>query len=415
MGSAIGLWRAEGRARWFFAAHAQGGLGAAAGYVALLLLAYERIGTSWAAMAVLMADLLPMMLLGPLLGALVDRTSRLGCAIAADVARAAALGGLLLVDGIVPLIVLAAAAGVGNALFSPATSALLPRLVAEEHLHRASALYEAVRDAGQLLGPVLAAGLLLFGRPELVLGLNAATFAVSALLLCRLRGGWRGRVRSSEPAGEAPARPASLRAVFREPLMWSLMGTSLAVMLVGGTMNVGEIVLARQELGTSASGFALFAVAYGCGLISGSLLSAGDGSDEALRRRYLSGLVLMAGGLVGSALATALATALPAFAVTGLGNGLFVVSDRVLIQRLVPESLHGRAFGVLSSLKSWGLAGALVLGAALTGAAGARVTFALAGCGLLVVWLFAGRALRGARGRVPSLVPALIEGGSPWR
>ena len=78
------LWRTERRARWFFAAHLQGALGTGAGYVALLLLAYEQLGSAWGATAVLIADLAPAMLLGPLLGGLIDRTSRLGCAIAAD-------------------------------------------------------------------------------------------------------------------------------------------------------------------------------------------------------------------------------------------------------------------------------------------------------------------------------------------
>jgi MFS family permease len=401
MRNVISLWRRERRARWFFAAHAQGGLGTAAGYVALLLLAYERIGSAWAATVVLMADLLPAMLLGPLLGGLVDRTNRLGCAIAADLVRAASLAGLVLVGGIGPMIALAMAAGIGNALFAPATSALLPRLVQDEHLPAANALYDAVCDAGQLIGPVCTAGLLLLGEPELVLGLNAATFALSALLLCRLRGGLRERTEEDADAPEAP----SLRDVFREPVLWTVMGSSLAVMVVAGTMNVGEIVLARQELGASGSGFALLAVAYGCGLISGSLLSAGDGADEAIKRRYLAGLGLMAGGLVCSSLVPSLALAMLSFAVTGAGNGLFVVNDRVLIQRLVPASLHGRAFGVLTSLKSWGLGAALLGGAALTSAAGARVTFALAGCGLFVTWLLAGRALRSAGAPTPSLVP----------
>ena len=53
------------------------------------------------------------------------------------------------------------------------------------------------------------------------------------------------------------------------------------------------------------------------------------------------------------------------FAVSGLGNGLFVVSDRVLIQRLVPERLHGRAFGLLDTVDSWGFACALLAGGAL--------------------------------------------------
>ena len=62
------LWREERRARWFFAAHLQGALGAGAGYIALILLAYERIGSAWAATAILLAELVPLMLLGPLDG-----------------------------------------------------------------------------------------------------------------------------------------------------------------------------------------------------------------------------------------------------------------------------------------------------------------------------------------------------------
>ena len=47
--------------RWFFVAHLQSGLGAGAGYVALMLVAYDRIGSAWAATAVLLADLVPSM------------------------------------------------------------------------------------------------------------------------------------------------------------------------------------------------------------------------------------------------------------------------------------------------------------------------------------------------------------------
>src|SRR3954449_4372355 len=94
MGGLTSLLKGERRARWFFAAHLQGALGAGAGYIALLVLAYDRIGSAWGATAVLLADLLPAMLLGPVLGGLIDRTSRLGAAIVADVIRTLAFAGL---------------------------------------------------------------------------------------------------------------------------------------------------------------------------------------------------------------------------------------------------------------------------------------------------------------------------------
>ena len=73
-----------------------------------------------------------------------------------------------------------------------------------------------------------------------------------------------------------------------------------------------------------------------------------------------------------------LAVALVAFAVLGVGNGIFFVSNRVMLQRQVAEHLHGRAFGLVSSFDSWGVCVAVVLGGALVASAGARPTLALA-------------------------------------
>jgi MFS family permease len=391
MSSVLDLLRGEPHTRWFFAAHLQAALGAGAGYVALLVIAYERIGSGWAATAVLLADLLPSMLLGPVVGAVADRLGHLRCAIAADVIRSCALTGLLFADGLVAMLALAVVIGCGNALFRPATSALLPALVPDTRLTAANALYGAARDAGQLLGPACAAGTLLFTGPEALLGLNGATFAVSALLLTRLR----GLTRQVEPSGEpllAETR-AGIRAMLADPVTRTLVCSSGTVMLAAGTMNVAELVLAQQELGAGHSGFALLVSAYGCGLVAGALLGAGDAGDDGLRRRYLLGLALLGTGLLGSALAPVLGAALVTFAVSGLGNGLFVVSDRVLLQRLVPRGLHGRAFGLLDAVDSWGFGAALVAGGALAATSGGRLTFALAGTGVLLVCAAAARRL----------------------
>ena len=67
----------------------------------------------------------------------------------------------------------------------------------------------------------------------------------------------------------------------------------------------------------------------------------------------------MVAGLMGSAVAPALGFAMVSFAITGAGDGLFILSDRVLLQRMVPERLHGRAFGVSTSERStpWAASG----------------------------------------------------------
>jgi MFS family permease len=388
------IWRREPAARRFLVAQAQGALGAGAGYVALLLLAYERIGSAWAATAVLLADLLPAMLLGPLFGQLADRTSRRGCAIAADVLRAGAFAGLALAHGTVPMLALALLAGSGTALFRPATFALLPGLVAPERLAALNAVCGAARDGGQVLGPALAGALLAVAAPAAVLGVNAATFGVSALVLCRLD------VRPVAPETAADTA-VSLRTVLRDRRVRALIATSGVVSFAAATMNVAELVLADHDLAAGASGYALLIAAYGVGMVAGSL-AAGREGDE--RRRHIAGIACLGTGMVATALAPALAVALVTFAATGVGNGLFLRSNRLLLQRRVPERFHARAYGVLDASDSWAFAGAVLAGGALATALGSRAVFALGGAALLVV--FAAHAVRRAPAAVPRIAPA---------
>src|SRR2546423_15543670 len=87
----LGLLRGEPRARRFFAAYAQSSLGNGAGYVALVVLAYDRWHSPWAITLVLMADFIPAMLLGPLFGAVADRSFRRRLARLSDLMRAMVL------------------------------------------------------------------------------------------------------------------------------------------------------------------------------------------------------------------------------------------------------------------------------------------------------------------------------------
>ena len=117
----------------------------------------------------------------------------------------------------------------------------------------------------------------------------------------------------------------------------------------------------------------------------------------------------MVAGLTASAVAPVVGFAMLAFAVTGAGNSLFILSNRVLLQRLVPERLHGRAFGVLDAVEAWGFGGAVLGGGLLASTLGGRVTFAVAGGGLLIVLLLAVRALATNPFRLAQSAPASVS------
>ena len=393
------LVRSEPRARRFLAAHAQSSLGTGAACVALLVLAHERFVSPWAIALVLLADMVPPMLLGPLLGAAADRWSRRSCAVVADVVRALAFAGIALVDTFPSVLAFALVAGLGTALARPALLAALPSLVSAGRLPAATSLFGALDDLGFTLGPALSALALVLGGAELVLLANAASFAVSAVVLARLPFGARP---TAADADDAQAEPTSLfrdardgvRAATSMPAIPTLILASSGIVLFAGLFNVGELLLATDELGAGASGYAVLVAIYGLGITAGSLAGARGGDAGELSRRYVLGLLLTASGFLSAGLAPSFALAVAAFGLGGVGNGLVLVHERLLFQTLVPDRLLGRVFSLKDTLQAWAFAPAFVGAATLASLFGARTLLVAAGIGAMLVWAAAASALR---------------------
>ena len=393
MREAFTLLARERRARWFLLANVQSAVGTGAAAIALVVLAYDRNRSPWAITLVLLADFVPVMLLGPIFGALADRWSRRACAVAADVLSAAAFIGLGIVDSFEATVALAAVAGVGTALFSPAVLAALPTLVPDDRGAAITSLYGATRDVGRTLGPLLAAlAFPLIGAANLMI-VNGATFLLSAIVLSVVPFG-------AAVADEAGTRRRLLRDA-REGLSatWRMAGVrvvlwaSTAIILFAAMINVGELLLAR-DLGAGASGFAVLMVAYGVGVVVGSLTGAKQRALHEMKLRYLAGILLAGVAMGGLALSLVFASALIGFFAMGLGNGIVVVHERLIFYAAVPDRLRGRAFAVLDTLGAWGFAAAFIGAGAIISAIGTRGMFAVAGGCALAVWVVAALSLR---------------------
>ena len=402
-------------ARAYYAVLAQSALGNGAGYIALLVVAYERFNSAWAISLVLLADLVPAMLLGPVFGAAADRWSRRGCLVIADVARAIAFLAIAFVDSFEATFALAILAGVGTGLFTPASLAAVPSLVKPDRLPSATALYGAITDLGFIAGPALAALLLLIGGPEVILLGNAATFAISALLLTRLRFGEAPAHEELDGARPGLFREArdGLRALGRMAGVRTVVVASGAMLLFAGLFNVSELPFATDELDVGAAGFGALTAIYGIGFVGGSLSGSRGGAPATLKRRFLGGLALVGAGFVACAAAPSFATAIPAFALAGVGNGLMLVYERLLIQTTVPDALMARVFGAKDGLTAWSFGAAFLAAGGLIEAFGVRTVLLIAGIGGLVVWGVSAVALRHAweEGDPEDSVAA----GSSWR
>jgi MFS family permease len=405
------LLRYEPHSRLFFAAHAQSSLGTGAGYVALLVLAYERLESPWAISLVLLADFLPSMFLGPIFGAAADRWSRRWCAAGADVARALAFVSLAFFDGFAVTLGLALLAGVGTGLFRPAVMAGLPRLVSPAGLPAATSLYGALADLGFTIGPALAGVGLLLAGPETVMLVNGLSFAASAVVLTRVPLG--GGDRRAEQRSLVSEARAGVRAVARMPGLRAVIAGSSVVVLFAGLFNVGELLLAKDELGAGEAGFAMLVAAFGLGVVLGSLAGAGASETHTLKHRYLVGLAVTGAGFIAAAVSPGIALATVGFAIAGLGNGLVLVHERLLVQVTVGDDLLGRVFGLRDTLDAWAWTIAFASAGLLLVTLDTRVVLVLAGAGVCAVAAASAWVLRNTwvepEPVAPQALPELVE------
>jgi len=382
--SRLGLLRRSPSFGYLFLATAGSSFGTYLAAVALTLQVYDATGSGTWVAALLIADFLPIVVIGFLLGPLVDRMSRRRLMVASDLVRFGVFAALPFVDGVGSIIALAAISGIATGFFLPAANAAIPNLVPEEELVNANSLVVTAETLSWMIGPV-AAGLMVTAWGTTVpYAVNAVTFLVSAVLVAAIS---EQRLRSRDPLTRGHWRDVAdgLRLVFTaSPLRTVLVVWNVA--LVGSAaVNVAEVVFAKETLGAGDVGFGALVAASGVGLAFGSFLSAPALGKVGLRRTYVSSFLLMGVGWGAAALSGSIWLAV-AFVVGGAaGNGSVIVCNRLLVQRGAPDQYRGRALATIMSSNYAVLGIAMAAAGVLTDAFGARAVWVAAG----VIYLFA--------------------------
>jgi MFS family permease len=360
-------------------------------YLAALALAvdvFDRTGSGRWLAALLIADFLPVVVIGLTLGPLVDRLSRRGLMIGADLVRAGVFAALPFVDRPATIVALAAVNGVATGFFRPAVWAGLPNLVRESERERATSLLSTIEHVAWMVGPIAAGVLLAASGPALAYWVNAVTFLVSALLIAGIAA---RQLRSDEPVSRGhwrDVRDGIGLVLHSRPLLTVLLAWGTAALATAG-VNVAEVVFAKDELGAGNVGLGVLVGATGLGLVIGSFLAGWALGTLGMTKAYGGSLVLMGLGFGVASLSPTLAVAAVLAGIATIGNGCAIVCNQVLVQRGAPDAMRGRSLAVLMSvyyaLLGIGMAGAGVV----TDLAGARTVWALAGCIYLTAALIA--------------------------
>jgi MFS family permease len=207
-------------------------------------------------------------------GVVADRVSRRAVMVASDLSRVATQGALaaLLITGAPAIWIVATLSGLTGAatgFFSPASTGLLPAVVAPEHLQQANGLRATAMSGGEIVGPALAGVLVASAAPGWALAIDAATFAVSAAFLAGLR----------LPA-RVPRRATSFLRDMREgwrafrsrSWVWSIVAAASLGNMLWAAFGVLGPVVAKQDLGGAAVWGTIMA-AMGVGALAGALIA----------------------------------------------------------------------------------------------------------------------------------------------
>ena len=351
------------------------------------------------------ATYLPWLLLSLPAGAVVDRYDRATLMRRAQAVQAAVVAAvaILIVVHEASIELLAAGGlllGSAEVIFSNAAQSVLPALVPPDLLPRANGSQQVSLTVGEsFLGPP--AGSLLFAAAAaLPFGLDAASFAGSAVLLSGLP-----RTRP-ESAGHT-----RIRSQIAEGLRWLARHRLLRVVaILLGIYNFANqmgqailVLLATQILHVSARGYGLLLAASAVGSVVGGLVNPVLTRRLGLLPSLVLPAVIDAAAFVGIGLAPDAAVAAALLAVQGFSVTMWNVVTVSLRQRIVPGHLLGRVNSVYRML-GWGLMplGALA-GGFVAHTAGLRAPYVVAGLLCLLSALAAlPLLLTGARTQPPA-------------
>ena len=376
--------------RRLLAAHTVSRSGDAFNTVALAILVFRLSGSGFGVAGVAVAEIAPVLLLGPLAGAVVDRLPRRRVMVAADLWRAALAALLPLVAHRLPAVyAVAFGLSAGSVFFGPASASLLPALVEPRRLVAANGALWSAAVASQIALAPLAGLLVARLGPAPAFRLNAASFLVSAVLLKGLPAG--ATLHAGPEAGEA-AQPRrrwaaevrdGLSLLARRPLLRLLAVTQLLAALSAGATSALLVVLAQRHLGVGAEGFGLLLAAIGVGAVTGPLILAR--ASVGTRPAGVFGPYLLR-GVVDLALATSrsVPAALVALVAYGVGTSTGMVTFTSLLQTEVPPELRGRAFAAFDVLWQAGRLASLAVGGAAADVFGIDTVYFLGGLLLLV-------------------------------
>jgi MFS family permease len=325
--------------------------------VAVFALLLDLTGSATAVAWMMIVQFLPVAIVGPVAGVVVDRVDRRRLMIGADLVRGFLILGLLLVrerDQVwIAYVVMSLSVG-ASAFFEPARTATIPNVTSTAELMPANALSSAMWSTMLAVGASLGGLVTAVAGRDISFVVNAASFFASAFFINRTRydstPAPSPRVAGVLALTGIPDLVEGFRYMRARTHVAALMFVKAGWGLAGGVLLLLTIFGQRvfPVGGSTAAGIGVLYGARGIGAALGpiALRWIVGQQPKALRRTIWPAYFIVGVFYVGLAWAPTLPLAALAVLFAHFGGAILWVFSTVLLQMEVPDRFRGRIFSV---------------------------------------------------------------------
>jgi MFS family permease len=228
--------------------------------------------------------------------------------------------------------------------------AALPDLarLAGTRTERAFAISEGSSTILSLAAPAAAGGLIALIGASNVLWLDAASFAISALLMAGFVPDTARTVATE--GGYLRELTAGLRFVRSEPVLFPLILFFAAMNLAIGPVDALIVPVYAKEVFDSALALGLMTAAGGAGALAGTTVMGWIGHRLSRRGVFFGGFIAVPLALAALALTPNLPLTIAILALLGLALGLTNILEYTIYFERIPEEMRARVLGLTGAI-----------------------------------------------------------------
>jgi MFS family permease len=341
--------------------------------------------------------MLPLGIVSPLAGVLVDRWNLTRVMIASDLIRAVIVSSLLFAHSMWQIYIIFFALATVSSFFIPAQSVLVRQIVPQHGLMAGNALMAQAMQVMQILSPALAGMLVAWAGPEICFYTDIVSFLFSASMVAMLGVSGKHAVDSRSIGSFLSEMTGGLRFIFTHRAVSFVMIAMTAGMFAVRCFGALLAVWVRDVLVAGPATFGLLNSCVGIGMICATQSVHRFAGKRPKDQLVIFGLgVAAAFVLLTAAVPTVIATGFGMFGM-GLGMAFVFLPAQTLLQHETPPGMMGRVSSSMMSALAITQVAALILSGQLAQAVGIRFLYFASGAMLVAVAGLGARQLAGTR------------------